>query len=62
MVQGSGRFAFIRGQGGLLRTCNEGDTLTLDVAGETYPVILKEKTVSILNEAIEQISFQAVKA
>ena len=46
----------------LLRTCNEGDALTLDVAGETYPVILKERTVSILNEAIEQISFQAVKA
>lgn len=45
----------------LLRTCNEGDALTLDVAGETYPVILKEKTVSILNETIEQISFQAVK-
>lgn len=46
----------------LLRTCSEGDALTLDVAGETYPVILKEKTVSILNEVIEQISFQAVKA
>ncbi len=46
----------------LLRTCNEGDALTLDVVGETYPVILKERTVSILNEAIEQISFQAVKA
>lgn len=46
----------------LLRICNEGDALTLDVAGETYPVILKEKAVSILNEAIEQISFQAVKA
>ena len=46
----------------LLRACSEGDALTLDVAGETYPVILKEKTVSILNEAIEQISFQAVKA
>ena len=51
----------LRGQGCLLRTCNESDTLTMDVAGETYPVILKEKTVSILNEAIEQISFQAVK-
>ena len=46
----------------LLRTCSEGDALTLEVAGETYPVILKERTVSILNEAIEQISFQAVKA
>ena len=50
------------GQGCLLRTCNEGDTLAMDVAGETYSVILKERTVSILNEAIEQISFQAVKA
>ena len=46
----------------LFRTCNEGDALTLDVAGETDSVILKEKTVSILNEAIEQISFQTVKA
>ena len=48
MVQGSGRFAFIRG------------------AGVTTPHLPKiDKIIlnfSILNEAIEQISFQAVKA
>ena len=47
MVQGSGRFAFIRGQG----ACSE--------PSEIRQMIFN---FSILNEAIEQISFQAVKA
>ena len=48
MVQGSGRFAFIRG------------------AGVPAPHLSKIRKIilnfSILNEAIEQISFQATKA
>lgn len=48
MVQGSGRFAFIRGGRG---ACS--------APSEIRQIILN---FSILNEAIEQISFQAVKA
>lgn len=44
----------------IVRTLAEGDALTLELEGKAYPVILKAKTVSILNDAIEQLSFQAL--
>ena len=44
----------------LIRTCREGEKLTLIFDGQSIPVLLKEKTVSLLNDSIGQISFLAV--
>lgn len=38
----------------------EGEKLTLIFDGQSIPVLLKEKTVSLLNDSIGQISFLAV--
>lgn len=45
----------------LARVCQTGDALLLKVEEKEYSVVLKEKTISILNESIEQLSFHAVK-